>query len=103
MPLDRAELGNLQHLLGKIGAGLDEFLKFEHPDALENEHVWKAILDVPLPECGVGIDQVVQELVEQVIPHGSPVTKPGFTSYITTGATSASTLATTAANMASPQ
>ena len=103
MPLDRAELGNLQSLLGKIGAGLDEYLKFEHPDALANEHLWKAILNIPLPEQGVGIDQVARELVEHVIPHGSPVPKPGFSAYITTGATSASALATTASNIASPQ
>ncbi|MFT5087102.1 MAG: aromatic-L-amino-acid decarboxylase [Candidatus Latescibacterota bacterium] len=103
MPQEKAELANLQNLLAEIGAGLDEFLKFEHPDALEKKHLWKAILDLPLPERGVGIDQVTREIVEQVIPHGSPVAKPGFTSYITTGATSAAALATTAASIASPQ
>jgi aromatic-L-amino-acid decarboxylase len=56
-----------------------------------------------LPETGVGIDRVTQELIELIIPNGSPVTKPGFTSYITTGATTASTLASTAANIASSQ
>jgi len=57
----------------------------------------------PLPQDGVGIDQVVQDLLTQVIPNGSPIAKPGFTSFITTGATSASVLATTAASIASPQ
>ncbi len=103
MSLDRAELGKLQDLLSKIGAGLDEYLKFEHPDALENRHIWEPTLDTPLPWRGVGIDQVIRDLVEQVIPNGSPVPKPGFTAYITTGATTASTLATTASNIASPQ
>jgi aromatic-L-amino-acid decarboxylase len=41
--------------------------------------------------------------VDHVIPNGSPVPKPGFSAFITTGATSASTLASTAANIASPQ
>jgi aromatic-L-amino-acid decarboxylase len=60
-------------------------------------------LDVQLPQQGVGIDQVVEDLLKQVIPNGSAVPKPGFTSFITTGATSASVLASTAASIASPQ
>ncbi len=100
---EKAETGHLQTLLAQIGAGLDEYLKFEHPDAWENRDAWQSRLDMPLPEAGVGIDAVTRELVETVIPNGSPVPKPGFTSYITTGATTASTLATTAANIASPQ
>ena len=103
MPRDKAEVGNLQDLLAKIGAGLDEYLKFEHPDALQNRHIWKAALDTPLPQKGVGIEQITRELIEQVIPNGSPVTRPGFTAYVTTGSTTASTLATTAASIASPQ
>ncbi|MDH3760580.1 MAG: pyridoxal-dependent decarboxylase [Gammaproteobacteria bacterium] len=100
---EKAETGHLQSLLAQIGAGLDEYLKFEHADAWANREHWKSSLDMPLPEEGVGIDAVTRELVETVIPNGSPVPKPGFTSYITTSATTASTLATTAANIASPQ
>jgi len=32
----RAEVGNLQDLLSRIGAGLDQFLKCEYPDAQAN-------------------------------------------------------------------
>ncbi len=103
MSQDQAELGNLQELLSRVGAGLDQFLAFEHPDALERQYIWKAALDRPVPQRGVGIDEVTRELLEQIVPNGSAVTKPGFTSYITTGATSASTLASTAASIASPQ
>jgi len=103
MSMEKAEVGNLQDLLSRIGAGLDEFLKFEHADALAQQKVWKPVLDIALPEQGVGIDEVTRELVENIIPFGSPVTKPGFTSFITTGATSASTLASAAASIASPQ
>ena len=103
MSKDKAEVGNLQDLLSRVGAGLDEFLKFEHPDALVNEGTWRTALDQPLPRYGVGIDEVARELVELVIPNGSQVCKPGFTAFITTGATSASTLASTAASIASPQ
>jgi len=33
MTQNRAEVGNFQDLLSRIGAGLDHFLKFEYPDA----------------------------------------------------------------------
>lgn len=103
MSKDRAEVGNLQNLLSRIGAGLDEYLKFEHPDALVNKDTWMPALERPLPQHGVGIDEVTRELAEQVIPNGSALAKPGFTAFITTGSTSASTLASTAASIASPQ
>lgn len=103
MQSDLAETHNIQKLLAHLGGGLDQFLKFEHPDALHPQATWQSYLDTPLPQVGVGIDQVVQDLLEQVIPNGSPVSKPGFTSFITTGATSASVLASTAASIASPQ
>jgi len=103
MQPDFAETNNIQKLISKIGGGLDEFLKFEHPDALHPDANWREFLDVPLPQKGVGIDQVVEDLIKQVIPNGSCIPKPGFTSFITTGATSASVLASTAASIASPQ
>jgi len=103
MPVERAETGHLQLLLSQIGTGLDQYLKFEHPDALHPKNTWRQALDIPLPQQGVGVEQVTRELVEQVIPNGSPVPKPGFSSFITTGATSASALASTAASIASPQ
>ena len=103
MPTEQAETGRLQILLSQIGAGLDQYLKFEHPDALHSKNNWRETLDIPLPQHGVGIDQVTRELINQIIPNGSPVPKPGFSSFITTGSTSVSTLASTAASIASPQ
>lgn len=103
MSQERAEVGNLQELLSKVGAGLDQFLKFEHPDAQSRRESWRAALEQPLPQHGVGIDEVTRELLEQVIPNGSQGSNPGFTAFITTGGTTASTLATTAASIASPQ
>ena len=103
MPVEHAENGNLQTLLSQIGAGLDQFLNFDHPDALHPSANWRDVLDTPLPQQGVGIEEVTQELITQVIPNGSPVPKPGFTSFITTGSTTVSTLASTAASIASPQ
>ncbi len=103
MTKERAETGDLQSLLEKVGQGLDQFLKFEHGDALDSGKNWREELNISLPEHGVGIDQVTDELINTIIPNGSPVANPGFSSFITTGATTVSTLATTAASIASPQ
>ena len=70
MSQDSAEVGNLQDLLSRVGAGLDEFLKFENPDAVARQDHWKAALNIPLPGHGVGIDVVIRELVESIIPNG---------------------------------
>jgi len=103
MSQDKAETGHLQELLSRVGASLDDFLKFEQTDALTRRDTWRPALQRPLPQQGVGIDEVTRELVEQVIPNGTSVAKPGFTGFIMTGATSASTIASTAAGIASPQ
>ena len=103
MQQEKAETRRLQELLAKIGSGLDEFQKFDHPDALARRESWQAKLGIDVPEQGIGIDAVTKQLLEDVIPNGSPVARPGFTSFITTGATTASALATAAASIASPQ
>lgn len=100
---DAAETGRLQALLSQLGTGLDRFLAFEHPDALHPTLRWREALDGPLPMQGVGADGVVGELLNHVIPGGSAVPRPGFSSFITTGGTTVSTLASTAASIASPQ
>lgn len=73
MSIDQAETGRSQKLLSQIGAGLDQYLKFEHPDALHSKDNWKDFLNISLPQNGVGIDQVTRELIDQIIPNGSPV------------------------------
>ncbi len=103
MHQDAAETANLQFLLTRLGAGLDEFLKFEHRDALHPGHTWRQALDLPLPEQGVGIQRVTHELLTHIVPNGSAIPRPGFSAFITTGGTTAATLAATAAHVASPQ
>ncbi len=103
MQQDEAETGRLQELLARVGAGLDQYLEFEHPDAFSRQQDWRDALEQPVPQQGVGIDAVTRELIEEIIPNGSPVSKPGFTAFITTGGTTVSTLASTAASIASPQ
>jgi len=101
--IDIAETGKLERLLARVGASLDNYLKFKHDDAYRSVQQWQSKLNTPLPEQGIGIDAITDELLDQVIAYGSAIPNPGFSSYITTGATTASTLATTAANIASPQ
>jgi aromatic-L-amino-acid/L-tryptophan decarboxylase len=103
MHADAAETGRLAALLAPLGAALDDFLRFEHPDALPQRERWHTRLARALPQAGIGIDGVAAELMQHVIPHGSAVPRPGFCSFITTGGTTAATLAATAAAVASPQ
>src|SRR5690606_15721938 len=99
---DAAQTGDLERSLARIGAALDRFLRFEHPDPLQSGAAWRERLQQPVPRTGVGLDQVERELAETVIPNGAVIPKPGFTGFITTGGTTASTLASTAASVASP-
>ncbi len=103
MSKDFAETGQFETYLSKIGAGLDEFLKFEHPDALANGGNWRDKLNEPMPQKGVGIEAVSAQLIEDVIANGSAIVRPGFTSFITTGGTTASAIASAAGSIGSPQ
>lgn len=103
MSKDLAETGQFQTYLSKIGEGLDEFLKFEHPDALASGGNWREKLNEPMPQKGVGIEAVSKQLIDDVIANGSAIVRPGFTSFITTGGTTASAIASTAGSIGSPQ
>ena len=103
MHTELAETGKLQDLLSRLGAGLDTFQEFTHLDAQHPSKTWQTELVTPLPHEGEGIDSVVDALIHQVVANGSPIPKPGFSGFITTGGTTIATLATTAASVASPQ
>lgn len=100
---DDAECGNLGHWLGQLGGDLDTYLTFKHRDAMDSPERWRAMLDLPLPERGIGIAGVMDEFRRHVIPNGSQIPNPGSTAFITTGATSVGALATLAAAVAAPQ
>ena len=99
---EKAETGRLQPLLSRVGESLDQYLKFEYPDALAARERWQTALDRPVPQQGIGIDAVVDEILTYLVPYGPPVPKPGFTGYIVTGGTTAAAVASTAAYIASP-
>jgi aromatic-L-amino-acid decarboxylase len=97
------ETERLGELLGLLGERLDEFQRFEHPDAFASRDKWVALADEPLPDQGLGIDEVTRELLDTVIPGGSRIPEPTFWGFITTGPTTAPVLAATAAMVVSPQ
>lgn len=100
---EQAECGELSEQLKKIGAYLDQYLRFEHPDAMCNADNWKTALGGPVPEQGIGCEQLIAEIGQYLIPNGSQVPKPGCTSFITTGATTAGVLAGLSGAVAAPQ
>jgi glutamate/tyrosine decarboxylase-like PLP-dependent enzyme len=99
---DRAECGDLSTHLAVLGAHLDRYLRFEHPDAMQAEADWRRVLDRALPSDGIGIDALLAEIGRQVIPNGSQIPNPGSTAFITTGATTVGALATLAGAVAAP-
>ena len=98
-----AETGNLNYLLSTLGSHLDNYLLFEHDDAMKNANDWQQKLNTALPQKGVGAEQVIMEIGKVVLPNASAIPKPGFTSFITTGATSIGALATLSGSIAAPQ
>lgn len=103
MTQDRADCGHLSGHLKTLGVHLDRYLRFDHPDAMQDPARWQAALGGDLPERGVGIERVLSEMGEYLIPAGSQIPNPACTSFITTGATSIGALATLAGAVAAPQ
>jgi len=103
MNTDKADCGNITPLLDKMGKYLDQYQRFEHQDAMQNFSAWIETLNQPVPQQGVGIEQLMEEIGMTLIPNGSQIPKPGCTSFITTGATNAGVLATLAGSVAAPQ
>lgn len=95
-----SELGDL---LSDLAAGLDRYLLFEDEDAMASAGSWQAALQRGLPETGVGIQRLIEEIRVNLLPNASPIPRPGFSSYITTGASSAGVLAALSGMVASPQ
>lgn len=84
---DAAELGRVGDTLARLAPALDEYLRFATRDRTVTERDrWRAVLDAPLPERGAGLDTVVDELAVAV-EYGCRVSDPGFSGFVTTGAT----------------
>jgi glutamate/tyrosine decarboxylase-like PLP-dependent enzyme len=103
MNYDKADCGTISRLLLQMGEYLDRYQRFEHDDAMRQPARWRDALNQPVPQQGVGIDNLMEEIGMTLIPNGSQIPNPGCSSFITTGATNAGVLATLAGSVAAPQ
>jgi len=100
---DAAAFGDLSCLTA-LAQALDEFNSFEGPDdAGRNQAFWKHELTQSLPEQGQGLDEVLSELKEVVIPNGLRNGHPGFAGWVTTSPTTSGTAAALASAVAGSQ
>jgi len=98
-----AETGRLGEAIARLIPHLEAVWRFEGPEtAVADRDRWLAALDRPLPTEGIGLDGVLDELVEWVVPYGTRVGKPGFSGYIVNGPTTTGVAAALAATAASP-
>ena len=101
---DPAELGDLISTVERVLPALEDFWRYrERDDAAGARPGWLARLGGPLPDEGAGLDDVLRDLTEVVIPNGSRVGDPGFNGFITTGPTTAAVAAGVAATAAGGQ
>jgi glutamate/tyrosine decarboxylase-like PLP-dependent enzyme len=100
---DFAHCSALSDLLAQLGDGLDRYLRFEDHDAMLKADAWRTALDCGVPDSGIGIEQLIVEIRQHLLPNASPIPRPGFTSFITTGASSAGILAALSGMVAAPQ
>lgn len=103
MKTERAEVNELTTYLKQLGEYLDQYLRFEYDDAMVNAEQWREHLTQDVPAEGVGIQNVIDELGQVVIPNGSRIPDPACTAYITTGAANIGALASLAGSVAAPQ
>lgn len=100
---DIAECSMLGGRLAELAIGLDHYLRFEDDDAMLKADTWQAVLEQPVPVTGIGIEQLITEIRQHLLPNASMVPRPGFSSFITTGASSSGILAALSAMVAAPQ
>lgn len=100
---DDAAFGDLA-ALSSLLEQLDAFNRFEGPDpAGRRQQSWKNYLDTSLPDDGAGIEQVLSDLTEWVVPNGLRNGHPGFSGWVTTSPTTSGTAATLASTVAGSQ
>jgi aromatic-L-amino-acid/L-tryptophan decarboxylase len=103
MRADAAETDALADSLGRILPALESFTRFEGPDPAAHRARWRAALDEPLPETGVGREAVLETLRSVVIANGLRIGAPGFTGWVTTMPTTVPAVAQLAGALAAPQ
>lgn len=100
---DAAAFGNLTMLTSLIDA-LDRFNQFKGPDPAGRRRTeWTDHLGIGLPEEGAGLDVVLKDLEEWVVPNGVRNGHPGFSGWVTTSPTTSGTAAALASTVAGSQ
>ena len=98
---DPAETLHVDAAVGKLLPALEQFLAFSEPDrVIADRDRWMAALDRPLPSNGAGLETVLDELSEWVVPYGLRTPHPAFSGYIIGRATTAGIAAGIAAQVA---
>src|SRR5215469_2195785 len=101
---EKAECGRLANYLNAVLPALEQFNSSDAADVAGPQYSkWRELLDRPLPESGQGLDSVLSELQEIVIPNGLRLGAPSFAGWITTAPTTAGMLASVAASVAGVQ
>jgi len=100
---DSAAFGDLSVLQSLIEQ-LDRFNAFAGPDpAGRNRAAWAEHLGRSLPEEGAGLDTVLKDLEEWIVPNGLRNGHPGFSGWVTTSPTTSGTAAALASTVAGSQ
>ena len=98
---DAASLGGLEEAIGRLAPALEEFLAFDDVDrTMARRPEWLSALQRPLPESGAGLQAVLDDLEQWIIPNGMRSPHPGFVAYIIGRATTAPLAASFAAQVA---
>ena len=101
---ERAECDRLAHYINTLLPALEQFNNFAGRDSAGPERPkWRRLLDQPLPERAQGLESVLSDLKEIVIPNGLRIGAPSFAGWVTTAPTTAGTLASLAATVSGAQ
>jgi aromatic-L-amino-acid decarboxylase len=101
---DAAETGRLRASIEALLPSLERFARFSDQDrAARDRPVWQAELERSLPAEGAGLDQLLGELSEVVVPHGERIGAPGFSGWVVNAPTTAGIATSLAANVAGSQ
>ena len=100
---DAASTTGLSSAVEALLPALEAFLRFEGRDPAARRTSWAPRLDEPLPEVGLGHEEVLARLADTVIPNGLRTGHPGFSGWVTTMPSTIGTAANLAATVASPQ
>src|SRR2546425_9610308 len=101
---DAGETRRLRDAVARVLPAVELFMRYEGEDrAGRDRDTWRSALDRPLPDHGIGLESLLEELATTVIPYGLRNGAPGFSGWITTSPTTGPAVAAFAAAIAGSQ